>query len=105
LNAWRRAGVALGGNVEPERRLPEAAAARTLPRCALLALLPLAAVGFDGEDFLRAAVFDTGLGPAALVAALHAIEEQLRSRSRRSKWTRRMDIDLLMFGGLPAMRG
>ena len=104
MNAWRRAGVALGGNVEPERRLPEAARLlrARFPDARFSRCYRNAAVGFDGEDFLNAAaVFDTGLGPAALVAALHAIEEQCGRGRADPKWApRRMDIDLLLLGEL-----
>ncbi len=99
-----RAAVALGGNVEPERRLPQAARLlrARFPGARFSRCYRNAAVGFEGADFLNAAaVFDTALAPAALVEALHAIEAQCGRGRADPKWApRRMDIDLLVLGDL-----
>jgi len=99
-----RAAVALGGNVEPERRLPQAARLlrARFPGARFSRCYRNAAVGFDGEDFYNAAaLFETALGPAALVEALHGIEEQCGRGRADPKWApRRMDIDLLLLGEL-----
>lgn len=98
------AAVALGGNVEPGRRLPQAARLlrARFPGVRFSRCYRNAAVGFEGEDFYNAAaVFETTLGPAALVEALHAIEEQCGRGRADAKWApRRMDIDLLLLGEL-----
>ena len=97
-----RAWVAIGGNVEPERRLPQAArllrarfADVRFSRC-----YRNAAFGFDGADFYNAAAsFRTTLGVPELVAVLHAIEEQCGRGRADPKWAPRvMDIDLLAYG-------
>ncbi|MCC7463356.1 MAG: 2-amino-4-hydroxy-6-hydroxymethyldihydropteridine diphosphokinase [Gammaproteobacteria bacterium] len=102
--AARRAAVALGSNVEPQRRLLQAARLlqARFPGVRFSRCYRNAAVGFDGADFYNAAaVFDTTLGPAALVAALHVIEAQCGRGRADPKWApRRMDIDLLMLGEL-----
>jgi 2-amino-4-hydroxy-6-hydroxymethyldihydropteridine diphosphokinase len=103
-----RAGVALGSNVEPERRLPQAARLlrARFPGVRFSRCYRNAAVGFEGDDFLNAAaVFDTGLGPAALIEALHAIEEQCGRGRADPQWApRRMDIDLLVLGEFAGQR-
>ena len=97
-----RAWVAIGGNVDPERRLLQAA--RLLhgrfPDARFSRCYRNPACGFDGADFYNAAAtFDTALAVPELVAALHAIEELCGRGRTDPKWAPRvMDIDLLAYG-------
>ena len=95
--------VALGGNIEPEARLPRAARAlrERFPGARFSAVYRNPAYGFEGADFYNAvAGFDTTLTVDALLDELQAIEA-LCGRSRHdAKWApRAMDIDLLLYGG------
>ena len=100
----RTAWVALGGNIAPEQRLPQAARLlrARFPGVRFSRCYRNAAVGFEGAAFLNAvAAFATELGVPALVAALHAIEEQCGRGRADPKWgPRAMDIDLLALGDL-----
>ncbi len=94
--------VAIGGNIEPEARLPRAARAlrERFPGARFSAVYRNPAFGFEGADFYNAvAGFDTTLTVAALLDELQAIEA-LCGRSRDdAKWApRAMDIDLLLYG-------
>lgn len=97
-----RVHVALGGNIDPVRRLPEAARLlrARFPGCVCSSAWRNPAEGFAGEDFLNAAAaFDTDLDVAALRPVLHAIEEQCGRQRSDAKWApRAMDIDLLLHG-------
>jgi 2-amino-4-hydroxy-6-hydroxymethyldihydropteridine diphosphokinase len=99
-----RAWVAIGGNVQPERRLPQAARLlrARFPGVRFSRCYRNAAVGFAGDDFYNAAAgFDTELAPGGLIAELHAIEEQCGRGRADPRWgPRRMDIDLLALGDL-----
>ncbi len=105
----RPAGVALGGNVEPAARLPQAARLlrARFPGARFSRCYRNPAVGFAGADFYNAAaVFATALAPVQLVEALHAIEEQCGRGRADPQWApRRMDIDLLLLGDLVASGG
>ena len=96
--AW----VAIGGNIEPERRLPQAARLlrARFPDVRFSRCYRNAAFGFDGADFYNAAAcFDTALAVPELLAALHAIEAQCGRGRADPKWApRAMDIDLLAYG-------
>ncbi|MFT3907130.1 MAG: 2-amino-4-hydroxy-6-hydroxymethyldihydropteridine diphosphokinase [Steroidobacteraceae bacterium] len=96
------AGIALGGNVEPEQRLAQAARLLTqrFPGIRFSHCYRNPAVGFVGADFINAAAcFHTDLSPPALVAALHVIEEQCGRLRDDPKWApRAMDLDLLLYG-------
>jgi len=99
-----RVWVAIGGNVEPERRLPQAARLlrARFPDVRFSRCYRNAAFGFDGADFYNAAAcFDSALVLPELLAALHAIEEQCGRGRADPKWApRAMDIDLLAYGDL-----
>jgi 2-amino-4-hydroxy-6-hydroxymethyldihydropteridine diphosphokinase len=107
--AGQRAGVALGGNVEPEWRLQQAARLlrARFPDARFSRCYRNPAVGFDGADFCNAAaIFDTALEPATLVGALHAVEEQCGRGRADPRWGPRcMDIDLLVLGELSGRHG
>jgi 2-amino-4-hydroxy-6-hydroxymethyldihydropteridine diphosphokinase len=94
--------VGIGGNVEPERRLPQAAQLlrHHFPGTRFSRCYRNAAFGFAGADFYNAAAcFDTTLAVPELVATLHAIEEQCGRGRADPKWAPRvMDIDLLAYG-------
>lgn len=93
--------IALGGNIDPERRLRQAALLlrRAFPGIVFSHAYRNPAVGFRGADFINAAArLTTSLEPAALLAALHAIEEQCGRGRDDPKWApRAMDLDLLLF--------
>jgi 2-amino-4-hydroxy-6-hydroxymethyldihydropteridine diphosphokinase len=97
-----RVHVALGGNIDPARRLPEAARLlrARFPGAVCSSAWRNGAEGFAGEDFYNAAAaFDTDLTIAALRPVLHAIEEQCGRQRSDAKWApRAMDIDLLLYG-------
>ena len=94
--------VAIGGNIEPEVRLPLAAheLRQRFADVKFSGVYRNPAYGFEGADFYNAvAGFDTRLEVTALLEQLHAIEA-LCGRSRDdAKWApRAMDIDLLLYG-------
>jgi 2-amino-4-hydroxy-6-hydroxymethyldihydropteridine diphosphokinase len=96
--------LALGSNVDAERRLQQAARLLrdAFPDVRFSACYRNPAVGFEGDDFINAAA----LFPAAdaipeLLARLHGIEERCGRRREDAKWApRAMDLDVLLFGGL-----
>jgi len=94
--------VALGGNVEPERWLPVAAAALRghFPGVRFSSCYRNPAFGFDGPDFINAvAGFDTALAPAEVVAHCHQVEALCGRRRDDPRWAPRvMDLDLLLYG-------
>jgi 2-amino-4-hydroxy-6-hydroxymethyldihydropteridine diphosphokinase len=100
-----RAYVGLGANLgRPAAQIGAAAQAlAALPHTALVALSPLyrsAAIGPAGQpDYCNAvAALDTALVPAALLAALQAIETAA-GRVRGERWGARvLDLDLLLHG-------
>ncbi|MEK8050197.1 2-amino-4-hydroxy-6-hydroxymethyldihydropteridine diphosphokinase [Ideonella sp. DXS22W] len=96
--------VGLGANLGDARAALRAAldALAALPGCRVLACSSLyrsAPVDADGPDFLNAvALLHTPLAPAALLAALHGIEQaQGRARPYRNA-PRTLDLDLLLHG-------
>jgi len=94
--------VAIGGNIEPERRLPQAAheLRRRFAAVKFSGVYRNPAYGFEGAEFYNAvARFDTTLGIDALLDELHAIEERCGRAREAAKWApRAMDIDLLLYG-------
>ena len=99
-----RAFVAIGSNIDPATNIR--AALRALREtCGPLARSPAyesRPIGFDGNNFLNLVVaFDTDQSPRALVAVLHAIEQQLgRTRVGERFSSRTIDLDLVLYGDL-----
>ena len=94
--------VAIGGNIEPERRLPQAAheLRRRFAAVKFSGVYRNPAYGFEGAEFYNAvAGFHTALEIDALLDELHAIEELCGRARDAAKWApRAMDIDLLLYG-------
>ncbi|TXL68669.1 2-amino-4-hydroxy-6-hydroxymethyldihydropteridine diphosphokinase [Zeimonas arvi] len=104
MNAPARAWVALGANLGDARRalVDALSALAALPGTRVVAVSSLyrsAPVDTAGPDFLNAvAALDTGLAPADLLAAMHAIEHAAgRERPYRNA-PRLLDLDLLLHG-------
>jgi 2-amino-4-hydroxy-6-hydroxymethyldihydropteridine diphosphokinase len=97
-----RVYVALGGNIDPARRLPQAAGAlrARFPELVCSSVYRNPAEGFVGDDFYNAAAgFDTAMAIEELRAVLHAIEEECGRLRTDAKWApRAMDVDLLLYG-------
>lgn len=101
--------IALGGNVtSPEFGPPEDALREALSRLGSESVRLVAASRLyrtpafpagSGPDYVNAAAaVRTTLGPAALLAHLHAIERAM-GRVRRTRWAARtLDLDLLAMG-------
>ena len=103
-----RACVGLGSNRDdPPARIDQAfAALKVLPQTQLRARSRLWRTPAWGPlpqgDYLNAAAaLDTALAPRALLDALLAIEREAgRDRAREQRWgPRRLDLDLLLYGG------
>ena len=98
-----KAYLSLGSNVSPEQNL--SAAVRALrERFGTLLVSPIyrtTAVGFDGPDFLNAALLDSDLGVHELNDWLHALEDAHgRDRSGPRFGDRPLDIDIVFFDEL-----
>ena len=95
--------VALGSNIEPERRLLQAARLlrAAFPGVRFSSCYRNPAVGFEGQDFINAvACLEADMDVAPLLAALHAIEEQCGRHRDDPKWApRAMDLDVLLIDG------
>lgn len=96
-----RAYLSLGSNVEPEAHL-RAAVDALRARFGDIVVSPVyrtPAVGFDGPDFLNAAVvIDSDLEPQPLNDWLHALEDAHgRDRSGPRFSSRTIDIDIVLF--------
>ncbi len=93
--------LSLGSNLAPEANLRSAIAAlRTrFGGLRLSQVYRTPAVGFEGADFLNAAVvIETDLDPYALDAWLHALEDAHgRDRSAPRFSDRTLDLDLLLY--------
>lgn len=103
-----RAYLSLGSNLEPEKHL-RSALAELRARFGAIVVSPVyrsKAVGFDGPDFLNLAVaVDTDLGPVALDAWLHALEDRHGRRRDVPRYSSRtLDVDLVLYDDL-VMRG
>jgi 2-amino-4-hydroxy-6-hydroxymethyldihydropteridine diphosphokinase len=99
-----RAYLSLGSNLEPEANLAAAVAALRA-RFGDVAVSPVyrsPADGFDGPDFLNAAVaVDSDIHPFALDEWLHALEEAHGRDARDADYSNRpLDIDIIYFGEL-----
>jgi 2-amino-4-hydroxy-6-hydroxymethyldihydropteridine diphosphokinase len=97
-----RVYVAAGGNVEPQRRLVQAAGLlrAAFPGICFSRAYLNAAAGFDGEDFINLACgFDTGKSLAQVLEILHDIECSCGRERLAPKWApRAMDLDVLLYG-------
>ena len=97
-----RVYVAIGGNIEPETRLPEAARElrRRFPDAKFSSCYRNPAFGFAGADFYNAVVgFHTALELDALLVQLQEIEALCGRDRNAAKWApRAMDLDLLLYG-------
>ena len=96
-----RAFLSLGSNVEPEANLRSAIAALRA-RFGTIRLSPVyrtQAVGFEGAEFLNAAVvLEADLEPQALDAWLHALEDAHgRDRNAPRFGDRTLDLDLVLY--------
>ena len=96
--AW----LSLGSNIDPRNHLGLALSLLRdrFGRLTVSSVYRTPAVGFDGPDFLNLAVgIDSDLGPEALNAWLHALEERLgRHRDVPRFSSRTLDIDIVLFG-------
>jgi 2-amino-4-hydroxy-6-hydroxymethyldihydropteridine diphosphokinase len=94
--------VALGSNIDPVRRLLQAARLlkAAFPDVRFSSSYRNPAVGFVGEDFINAvAAFSCPLPVIELLAQLHHIEERCGRGRGAPKWEpREMDLDLLLYG-------
>ena len=99
--AWHRAYLSLGSNIDPEMNLALAFSALRgrFENVRFSPVYRTASVGFDGADFLNAAaVLDTRLSPQELDAWLHAFEDANgRDRSGPRFSDRNIDIDLVLY--------
>jgi 2-amino-4-hydroxy-6-hydroxymethyldihydropteridine diphosphokinase len=93
--------LSLGSNLAPEANLRSAITAlrARFGHVRLSKVYRTRAVGFDGGDFLNAAaVVETDLGPEALDAWLHALEDaQGRDRGAPRFGDRTLDVDLVLY--------
>jgi 2-amino-4-hydroxy-6-hydroxymethyldihydropteridine diphosphokinase len=97
-----RVYVAIGGNIDPETRLPLAARElrRRFPDARFSSCYRNPAFGFEGADFYNAVVgFHTALEVDALLVQLQEIEALCGRDRTEAKWApRAMDLDLLLYG-------
>ncbi len=102
----RRAYIGLGANLGDARAqvraaLDALAAAPGLRLVGRSALYRSAPVDADGPDYVNAvAAVDTRLAPAALLAALQAIEQAFGRRRPYPNAPRTLDLDLLLYEGV-----
>lgn len=96
--------VAIGSNLDPAARMPEAARAlrQRFPDVRFSRCYRNPAFGFEGPDFYNAvAGFSTTLPIEALLPQLHEIEALCGRARADPKWQpRRMDLDLLLYGDM-----
>jgi len=94
--------LGLGSNIDPYAHMGQAVAriAERYPGARVSPLYLTAAVGFDGADFLNAAMaIQPGTGVAELAAWLRALEDELGRRRDAPRFSDRpIDVDLVAFG-------
>lgn len=102
--AQARALLSLGSNIDPYANMDRAVARITerFPGAQVSPLYLTAAVGFDGADFLNAAMaIRPGVGVEALDAWLTALEDALGRRRGGPRFSDRpIDVDIVAFGGM-----
>jgi 2-amino-4-hydroxy-6-hydroxymethyldihydropteridine diphosphokinase len=96
--------VAMGSNIDPERRMLQAARAlgHHFVGARFSSCYRNPAFGFKGPDFINAvAGFESALPPAQLLQITHEIEAQCGREACAPKWVpRAMDLDLLLYGNV-----
>ncbi len=97
-----RVYLSIGSNLQPDQHIA-AALAELREHFENVEVSPLyrsAAVGFDGPDFINAAIaLDTDWEPDRLNDWLHALEDrQGRRRDQPRYSSRTLDIDIVLFG-------
>ena len=94
--------VAIGSNIDPQVRLPQAALGlrARYPDVRFSRCYRNSAFGFEGPDFVNAvAGFNTELPIAGLLAQLREVEALCGRSPTDAKWEpRAMDLDLLLYG-------
>jgi 2-amino-4-hydroxy-6-hydroxymethyldihydropteridine diphosphokinase len=94
--------VAMGSNIEPERRMRQAARAlkQRFAHARFSSCYRNRAYGFKGPDFHNAVVeLETALPIEALLRTLREIETECGRGAADPKWEpRAMDLDLLLYG-------
>ena len=97
-----RVFIALGSNIEPATRMPQAARALkdSFPDVRFSRCYRNPAYGFEGADFFNAvAGFGTGLPIVSLLQVTRDIEARCGRVPEAPKWApRAMDLDLLLYG-------
>jgi 2-amino-4-hydroxy-6-hydroxymethyldihydropteridine diphosphokinase len=93
--------VAIGSNIDPGARLPQAARAlkQRFPGARFSACYRNSAFGFEGDDFVNTVVgFDTELPIQQLLIVLRGIEAQCGRGRADPRWgPRAIDLDLLLY--------
>ena len=97
-----RVYLSIGSNVQPEQHIAAALADLRL-QFANVDLSPMyrsKAVGFDGPDFINAAIaLDTDWEPDRLNAWLYDLEDRQGRRRDQPRYSNRtLDIDIVLFG-------
>jgi len=94
--------VAIGSNIEPQQRVPQAARAlaQSFAHARFSRCYRNPAFGFEGADFFNAvAAFDSELSIEQLLRRLREIEMRCGRGVADAKWgPRAMDLDLLLYG-------
>jgi len=95
--------IGMGSNIEPERYLQAAAEElrKLFPSARFSKVYQSAAVGMEGDDFLNACCFLSGLpDQKKFTTTLKDIEDRFgRDRSAGSWKSRTLDLDLLIYDG------
>ena len=94
--------LSIGSNLEPAKHIP-AALAELRKQFRNVEVSPLyrsAAVGFDGPDFINAAIaLDSDWEPDRINQWLHALEDRHGRRRDQPRYSSRtLDIDIVLFG-------
>ena len=97
-----RVYLSIGSNVEPAKHIAAALVElrEQFPGTEVSPFYRSAAIGFDGPDFINAAlVLDTDWEPERLNAWLHSLEDRHGRRRDQPRYSSRtLDIDIVLFG-------